>query len=117
MDGRWFGAHGRYERPLFLPGCAFLDPAADDLNLLRGQRLVRALGRHAARGRGGRDALIQQAVRGLCGNDGRAILALAEDAFRRIQPEIHHARVLVGAVTLKAIIRQDGPDLPLKVDG
>ena len=101
---------------MLFPRCALLNPAADRFNLFGRQCFVGGLRRHAAPRHRCRDSLIHQALLGLARRDRRASLSLSEHALLGVEAEIHHARIFVGSVALKAIVGKQRPDLTLKVD-
>ena len=112
------------ERPVLVPGGALLDPAGEDFDLFRGERLVRDLGRHPPERVGVRDALDQETRRGVAGNDrwiARPVAApggrpRAERAVPGVEPQVGLARRLVGPVAGEAVVGEDRPDVALEVD-
>ena len=101
---------------MFLPGRALVDPELQFGDLGGGEGFVRSLGRHAARGSGGGDALVEEAVGGLAGDDGGAVFAELEGGFLVVEAEVGHAGVGVGAVALEAVVGEEGADFALEVD-
>ena len=80
-------------------------------DLRRREALVRRLGRHAARGIGRADALIEQASAGLPRRSRRSRAGLL-----LVQTQTRHARAGVGSVALEAVIGEERTDLALEID-
>jgi len=104
----------RFEGPVPSPDGAFRDPAAEDVDLRRGEpRLVRVRRRH--------DLVL---VRGDDAFDERADLRLARDegflrqgGFPHVQAELGLAVRLVLPVAAEAVVREDGQDVPAEAHG
>ena len=64
-----------------------------------------------------RDALKQQAGFNIPGDDRRAVRTLREGPFLGIEPQPDLAAAFVRTVTEKAIVRQNRPNIALKIDG
>jgi hypothetical protein len=110
---------GRDERPVRLVLRAFGDPPAERVDRVRRERLVRLERRHPQRGGRVRDARDQLALVRAARNDRAAPLCWFSTrvaAVGLIEAQAGAARLLVGAVTLEAVLGQDRPDVPVVVD-
>src|SRR5262249_21190798 len=101
--------------PVALVLCALLDPAAENSDLLSGEFLACVRGRHAVVGIGSGDALDQLAPGRLAGADGGTAVAVPESALASIEAQAGLAGLLIGAVTLEAVLRQNGADIAVEV--
>ena len=112
------GAGGGDERPVRLPLRALFDPSFDGGDGGGGEGGVAGgLGRHAEGVVGGGDALIEEAIGGVTGEDGET--AAAEIFFGvgfAVEAEWGLAVGCVGAVTGEAAIRKNGPDVAIEFD-
>jgi hypothetical protein len=117
-DGREGGPLRPAVGPVLLPGGALLDPALQEVDLLRGQRFPGSGGGHADGGLLGGHPGPQFALVQLEGDDRPgAALRFAEGRFAVIQPEVGLAGAGVGPVAGGAVVGQDRADVPVEVDG
>ncbi len=104
-------------RPVALPRGALLDPQLEQRDLPRRQRLAGRRRGHAPLRVLLGDALVQLALVQLAGDDGAFLGAVAEEPGLRVEAEVGLALVLVGAVTLEAVVGQDRLDVAVEIDG
>src|SRR5207248_2288671 len=106
----------RDERPVILPRRALLDPAAQQFELPRCELAAGVRQRHALRRIGRRDAAPEMTVRELAGHDGAVLAEIAEEAALGVEAQVGLARGLGRAVAGVARVRQDRPDVAVKLD-
>ena len=97
---------------------AALDPVAHQRNLALGELLAALARRHRIVLVLRRDAFEQLALLRLAGDDRLVAAEIRERALREIQPVAVLAPLpllFIGAVAEEAVIREDGPDLALKI--
>ncbi len=116
LDLRKSGPPRRDECPMLLPDGPLRDPTADQIDLVVAQSLLRVRGRHAMVRVFMPDALEDQAVVRISGNDGHSGGPSLEEVFSQIEPQSCHPGLRIGTVALKAGIGQQRSNLPLKVD-
>ncbi len=102
---------------MHFPFRTFVDPAANELDLLVCQRPLRVGGRHALGFVGRADALEELAVRGLTRHDHLVAAAIGEDSVFGVEAELGHALFFVGTVAGEAGIGEDRPDFAIEIDG
>ena len=105
---------GRFEGPVASPRGAFGDPAAEDVDLRRGQpRFVRVRRRHELVLVRGDDAFDERADLGLAGDER----FLGQGGLAHVEPELGLAVRFVLAVAAEAVVREDGEDVPAEAHG
>ena len=62
------------------------------------------------------DSVVQFAFDRLAGND-RGDVALGEDAFPGVEAELGLALIFIRPVTGVTLVREDGSDIPVELDG
>jgi hypothetical protein len=102
----------RAQHQAFRPVRAFVDPAAERVDLRRGQRVLQP--GHPLRRLTGRDALVEQARARVPRHDHRARLAALRDGLRAVEPQF--ALDVFGAMAAQAHARQDRLHLAHEVD-
>src|SRR5207244_4468676 len=93
------------------------DPLPDCRDLLLGERFAETGVGHPFFGVIRRDAQVKFALVGLARRDHAGAIAAGKEPFLGIKPQVGLALVLVRAVALKAVLRQDGPDIAIEIDG
>ena len=93
---RQIGAPRRDERPMLLPDGPLRDPTADQVDLVAAQSLLRVPGRHTMVRIFMGDALKDQAVVRISGNDGHSGGPSLEDVFSQIEPQARHPDLGIG---------------------
>ena len=102
------------EGPVASPDGAFGDPAAEDVDLRRGQpRLVRLGRRHELILVRGDDAFDERADLGLA-RDERF---LGQGGFAEVEAQLALAVRLILAVAAEAVVGEDGEDVPAEAHG
>ena len=101
-------------RPVRVPLGALIDPSTQELDLFLSERVPGIRRRHVLVGIGVGDALNEQAVGRLAGNDHvfpgkRAVLG--------IEVEFRFAVLFVGPVAREAIVRENRADVPVEAEG
>src|SRR5262245_29508383 len=99
-----------------LPFGSLLNPAADQIDLTRGQRRSRFGGRHSFGKFRGRYAPVQFALSGIARFDDLTPFAVDKNAHFVIKAQVRLALGLVRAVTLKASIREYRTDVAVELD-
>jgi hypothetical protein len=103
------------EGPVAFVGGAFGDPAAEEVGLGRGDRLVEVGGRHEVVLVGGEDPAEDLAVFGFLEVDARvAGFAAFDCGLAEVEAEVGLALLFVGAVAMEAFVREDGPDVAIE---
>src|SRR4051812_40648060 len=100
-----------------LPFRALLDPFADGGDLGVGEGGASLWRRHAGRFIRGADAGEEAAVGRVAGADDVVRGALGEEPFVGIEPEVGDAALVVGAVACEAVVRENGADVAVEIDG
>ena len=96
---------------------ALFDPAAQECDLFRSQRLSRVGWRHARVWVVGFDAEDELAVFGIAWDDGRSGFARGMRVLRAVEPELGFARGGVWSVASEALVGEDRADVAREVDG
>ncbi len=104
-------AHGRHIRPVLGILAPRGDPAAQRLDLGRGEGLAGLRGRHALGGVFRRDPLDQRTLVRLAGHDG----AGGAGGLLDVEPQVGLAMLRVRAVAGETLVRQDRADVAVEV--
>jgi len=105
------------ESPVALVDRAFLNPAADKVDLLLGEYFVELCGRHVIIDVRGQQSFHHRALLGVAWDDGGiAGLPPTPRGLEGIQAELTLGLRFVGTVTREAGVREDGPDVTVKLD-
>lgn len=101
---------------MLFPRGPLFDPRAEEGGLAGVQTF--AAGRHATTGVGGFDAGDEFTGVGVAGDHGPAAgLEKGEESFGCIEAQAGLAGLVVGAVALDAVVREDRANVPIEVDG
>src|SRR5262249_31792028 len=107
----------RNERPVGLIFGALLDPALEQF-LLGGGELLVAGGRRHHVPRPRRQDAADEGTRQVAGDDGTAArLGRLQRLLANVEAQTGLALFRVGTMTLEAVIREDGPDVAVVLDG
>ena len=104
----------RDERPVRLPRRALVDPAREQLDLRGRDRTVRVSWRHHLVGVSRSDPANQLAARRLARDDGSMAVTFRFRGLLLIEPQSGLTLRAVGAVTVKAGVRQDRPNVTVE---
>jgi len=97
------------------PPGTLLDPAANEVNLLRSQSLTGFRRRHEPRRVGGSNSLIQFALGGLASDQEKVAAAVLEGMISKIEPEVGFPFIGIGTMALKTRVGQNRPDFPKEI--
>ena len=115
-DGRGLRPLGWTERPVVLPVGALIDPAPEELFLMIREALSRVARRHSGQAVRRVHPADEAAPLRVSRKDGKAAAQIGQSAVPRVQAQGTHALVLVRPVTGEALVRQDGPNVPVELD-
>ena len=114
MHGRKLGPFRRNQRPVLLPFSALQNPLTDKVDLLGRKFFAEFRLRHTQFFIGRADAAEQFTLFRLSGNENDDLATITECAFFCVEAQVSFTLVLVGPVASKAVVRQNGPNVPVE---
>src|SRR5882724_11348190 len=104
LDGRHCLSNRWYERPMFFPSRALLNPTPKDVLLLGSQRFVRGHGRHPPGGIRFRNPLVDQTCLRVARDNWSTVFAGGKGALSCVETKVDQAGVLVRPVAMETSI-------------
>lgn len=111
IGGEWF------EGPVFVVGCAFLDPAVEEVLLGVVEAEFGFEGRHDLVSIVGADEVVEVALLEVAGGDAGVAAEVGDGVFAGIETEVGFLIFGVGTVAFEAAVGDDGADVAVEVDG